>query len=344
MKYIILFVACIVLNSKHVSAEILNSGGTFYIGVEPQISSEHLKTLVNNLTTELSKVNASRADSHYCDQVNNKNSPTPKCIETYTQIYAKPTVEVRIVLGYSDASDNPKRFGPHDLVAKEQMVNLLTKDCDLKKPSEGFFLCGFARADDDANLFTKKVAGPNGVLKTVNLILVNSSVSTDDGQNQGALLEQQLKQTELAKKIYLDGMRNADIILYNGHSRKGGGPDFAPAKRLKDTHIDYSWYQSHNEGFTNLLDALKSRTDGGPKLVGFFSCDSADHFSKSIAETSPKTGFIGTLSPPSWDDSHRGVLTMLNAILGKICDKSLSPALNQKMDVKNNFIIQRFWN
>ncbi|MBC7428417.1 MAG: hypothetical protein H7336_07385 [Bacteriovorax sp.] len=345
MKLLLLSIAFFSMELR-ADERFINNGGVFSIGAEPQMSTEQLKTIVNNVTTQLSKVNALKADCKYCEDVNINNRPTPKCIETYSQLYARPTVEMRVVLGYSDASANPQRIGPHDLLVKEQMVNLLTKDCAVK-PSGSFFLCGFARSADDADLFTKNVKAPNGEVKIVNLVITNSSVSTDDNQNQGKLLEQQLIQTERARKTYLDGLRTADVVLYNGHSRKGGGPDFAPAKRLENTHIDYAFYQKDKPGLTDLVEALKERIasgkDTGPSLIGFFSCGSEEHFSKSVAAASPNSGFIGTLNPPSWADSHRGVLTVLNAMLGKICNKSLVSSLDQNMDIRNNYIIERFW-
>ena len=230
------------------------------------------------------------------------------CYRAYDKLFRSPTIRIRIAFGYKDS--RPSRF-VGDRYERLMLVHYLISPC-----VSGQWACGFARDRNDADLFTKE---------GVELRVTSSSVGPDDELNRKDPL--QPVQSAHSESNFLDGVKGADVVFYNGHSRDGGGPDFAPPLLTPANSVDYSWYMAQKPGEKRLLAALTGKRD--PLILGLFSCRSGDHFLAEIE----KLAKVATISSPRlyfYSDALRSTLEALNALLGRWCESDFHDALNPK--------------
>lgn len=241
-----------------------------------------------------------------------------KCIKRYQELYKKTTTEMRIVIGYRD---NPGGW-VEDKSLAEALINLLTKPCQ-----PNIFACDFKRDSDDAEIFYRDVIDQKGNKKALRLKITHSAVSNFNENNQGKYRNEQQAQTTKATEAYFDGLKNADIIFYVGHSRVGSGPDFAPSKTTPDGHTDYEWYRKNHTSFKDTLNALKA-TAQKPKVLGFFSCSSHRDFYSDLKKVTPNTAFFMTKGISWWEDEPQELAAAINALVGQFCEPELSKSFD----------------
>lgn len=219
---------------------------------------------------------------------------------------SKP-LEVRMVFGYKDA--RPARFvgDRHERIA---FIEKLTAPCQGEN-----LACGFARDDHDADSFTKSVLY-RGRLQPVHVVVVNSSVGSDDEENR--IDAYQVWKSQHAEDVFMEGLRKADVVLYNGHSRFGGGPDFASPLLRKDGTVDPAAYVAEKTNFKEMLSSLKG---GHLKLLGLYSCTSTQHFETGIEQAS-RARFVSSHALMYYSDAMKDSLTTLDEILNGHCTRS----------------------
>jgi hypothetical protein len=239
------------------------------------------------------------------------------CSTLQKALYSKPTLEIRMVFGYKDA--RPARFvgDRHERLA---FIEHITAPCGADEQA-----CGFIRSRENADLFTKTVTIADQ-LKTVRLMVVNSSVGTDDEENQSDPF--QAWKSKYAQKTFLNGLKEADVVFYNGHSRFGGGPDFFSPDLASDGTVDASRYKNRRTGIKKLLTALEeSKRPKSPpfsqlKVLGLFSCTSSQHFNNQIKKVSD-AGLLSSAQLMYYSDALDQSLSAIDSVLNRQCPKSL---------------------
>jgi len=190
-------------------------------------------------------------------------------------------LDLRVIFGYKDA--RPGRFvgDRHERLAFIQ---------DLLQPcvESQSLVCGFERYKKDSSLFLKRLVSSKDpeTQKRIILRVVHSSASTNDEANRKNPYQKVL--SERAESIFLEGLKNARMVFYNGHSRFGGGPDFQPPVLNSAGYVDVSYYKTYSSGTSNMLAALASRSKltGKPlEKLGIFSCASSKHFKEALLKT-----------------------------------------------------------
>ena len=243
----------------------------------------------------------------------------PECERTYARAFVRPTFEIRVVFGYKDA--RPARFVA-DRYERMLLVSRLLEKC-----GEGEGVCGFSRDARDGDLFTKEIAGPDGAPRAIRLRVVAASVGADDEENRKDPM--QARRSAYAERVFLDGLRDAEVVIYNGHSRAGGGPDFRPPRIRRDLEVDYGWYRAHTPGLDAILDRLGPRPKGEGerlRLLGFLSCASTKLFLGQIGKARPE---LATLSSPNllyFSDAFEASLEILDSILTMRCESRAGAA------------------
>ena len=162
--------------------------------------------------------------------------------------FRKDGQDLRVVFGYKDA--RPGRFvgDRHERIA---FVQELVEPC---KNEENKGPCGFRRHPKDKELFLKRVFKDSGEDVKVLLRVVHSSVDTDDDANRKNQF--QAFQSQRAESLFLDGLYNAHMVFYNGHSRFGGGPDFMPPQLNTAGKVDSGFYSTQTTGTNKMLNVL----------------------------------------------------------------------------------------
>lgn len=245
-------------------------------------------------------------------------SEAPSCRLMKDALFSRPKIEIRMVFGYKDA--RPARFvgDRHERLAFIDRISAPCRSDELA--------CGFNRDPYDADLFTKPVS-INGRLKTVRLVVVNSSVGTDDDEN--ARDPFQRWKSAHAQSVFLEGLKSADVVFYDGHSRFGGGPDFHSPVLTRAGSVDASIYKSRRTGLKRMISAFEDSraAKAGPfsrlKLFGLFSCESSRHFDTKIRRVS-SAGLISSPQLVYYSDALTQSLDALNDVLAARCPKGVT--------------------
>ncbi len=198
------------------------------------------------------------------------------CSQFYHDLYSHDAIKIRMVFGYKDA--RPARFvgDRHERLA---FINSLTAPCKTGQA------CGFVRSPENADLFAKDLQVELGRKVRVMVWVVNSSVGSDDEENRHDPL--QLWRSHYAQAAFESGLSDTDILFYDGHSRFGGGPDFAPPHLNSKGEVDPAYYTNVRPGVQRLNEKLQAMNKKGAKksklkLLGLYSCSSSQHFTQDV--------------------------------------------------------------
>ena len=179
------------------------------------------------------------------------------------------------------------------------------------------FACDFVRSRTDADLLTRTFRGPDGEPRTIYLRAIQSSAGADDEENRRDAF--QGWRTRYANLAFLQGLTGADFLIYNGHSRAGGGPDFGPPRLAKNQDVDFPWYQKNEPGFTPIISTL----EGAPsklKLLGLYSCASSKHFLDRVRKVKPDLGLITSPKLIYFSDALESSIESIASLIAMKCE------------------------
>jgi hypothetical protein len=234
-------------------------------------------------------------------------------------------LNIAVALGYSDLTDVHFDFVT-DAVTLNSLHRNLTNPCVYK--GQGF--CEFKLvqiSEHQINHYTRDLFTVDGQILTVNVFTMNSSYSNGNDDNLTKYKELQDEQTQTARDFYSWSLQNADMVFYEGHSRDGGGPDFAPPRPSRSGGVNYPWYRTNKPGLKFLLAALDSAHDK-PATVGLFSCASRRHFLTSLKQHSPKSKFILSTKVVESGKTKLALMRTLESVLNFECDSDLKARIN----------------
>lgn len=254
------------------------------------------------------------------------------CRQIYLGFYRKPQVDLKVVFGYKDA--RPARFVA-DRYERMIFIQRLTKPCKKKN-----LACGFKRSAGDADLLTRSILGPDGKNREIFLRAIQSSVGPDDEENRRNPFQKW--RTRYANLAFLQGLTNADVVIYNGHSRAGGGPDFEPPRLAKNRDVDFPWYLEHQPGFNPIIATL----EGAPsslRLLGLYSCASSKHFLDRVRKVKPDLGLITSQRLIYFADALESSLESVSSLLAMKCEGSFRSSLKKRTSRASGAVVSGFF-
>jgi hypothetical protein len=246
---------------------------------------------------------------------------SPQCVSRYQKLFSKPDIDITMAFGYTD-------WRPESLVTTSYEVGdfnqKMTQPC-VPATFQGAaykMFCGFSRDSDDATLFYKQIPGPDGKDHRVRIHVVaaldfNSSQSESDDQLRNT--PEQLARSAEARKEFIKALQQDDVVLYNGHARDGGGPDFSPPVLTAAKHPDYAWYHRNHPGLNDMLTALSS-SKHHPQVIGLMACDSKLHFEKKLSQVTPESALLLTNMTSYTEDESKTEAAFLDGLLSMRCD------------------------
>lgn len=202
-------------------------------------------------------------------------------------------IKIVVVFGYKDT--RPARL-VGDRYERAMLVDRLVK-------------LGFHRNPKDDDELSRKLENQNGMMM---VRVVHSSVGPDDDENRKD--PYQRYQSKAAHDSFISAIGNTDVILYDGHSRDGGGPDFEPPRFLANGHVDYAWYRQNQVSFKELIRVWK-KSEIKPRELGLISCYSSQHFSKKMEIFGTKLTTISSLI--YYTDALEKMLEIIRGYLNK---------------------------
>ncbi len=241
------------------------------------------------------------------------------CRKTYEAFYEGPQVDLKMVFGYKDA--RPARFVA-DRYERMIFIQRLTSDCRGKNMA-----CGFERSREDGDLLTRFIPGPDGKPRKVLLRVIQSSAGPDDDENRANPFQKW--RTRYANLAFLQGLSNADVVFYNGHSRAGGGPDFEPPRLGPSQEVAFAWYKQTQPGFNPIIATL----EGAPskmKLFGLYSCASSKLFLDRVRKVKSDLGLVTSPKLIYFSDALESSLETLSSLFTMKCEGSFRNSLTLK--------------
>lgn len=237
------------------------------------------------------------------------------CLQRYQSLFRNHRLEVWIVFGYKDS--RPARY------VGDRYEKMVLRRWLLQRCGYGEYACGFVQDSEDGDLLMKETIGPDGNLRPVLVHLTHSSVGPDDDENRKDPFQEW--RSQYAESRFATGIKEGNVVFYDGHSRAGGGPDFSPPRTFEGNLVDYSWYSVNRPGVTALLAHLA--TSSQIQLLGLFSCLSTSHFAKKILEKKPSLGLITSRKLLYYRDALKQMRRAMDALLGMWCSPTFDPAI-----------------
>ncbi|OFZ30174.1 MAG: hypothetical protein A2622_10025 [Bdellovibrionales bacterium RIFCSPHIGHO2_01_FULL_40_29] len=274
------------------------------------------------------------------------SSDPNKCLPVYKNAIANGVLDIRYALGYFDDSQGTDvmwdgvNYGISpslDIGMYNSIRRALTEPCSNSEQAD---LCGFKVASEGLGIsvLEKPVVLAGGASVLARMTLTYASASESFVLNQGELSERQKFLAEQSEKNYFGGIGHADIVIYNGHSRDGGGPDFNPPILDKSLHVNYrGYYQVKRPGIRRVLDLIRN----GPNkdsVMTFFSCYSRKHFYTDLLKANPKQRLVLSADTIDYYDSLKASMGYLQGFLRGACGQELADVAKQGEKIKDGFI------
>lgn len=171
---------------------------------------------------------------------------------------------------------------PVDSFHASILEQILADDC-----KSGMQLCEFYldKEKDGVMLFSKLVESARGE-EYVELRVLQASLTPDAEVNLGEGRQEQAERARSLRDQFLASFGNSELVLYVGHSRYGGGPDFGPAKYRADGQIDEEAHAKDRRSAQALVVATSAKSRQA-KAFALLSCAGTEHFSSEISKRAP---------------------------------------------------------
>lgn len=268
-----------------------------------------------------------------------------KCLPVYKNAIANGILDVRYALGYFDDSQgidilwDEKNWGVSpslDIGIFNSIRKVLSEPCTT---SSQVNLCGFEQSGDPGTgkVYLEKNIQLLNKNVLVRVALTHASASESFVLNTNELKSRQSFLAAQSEENYFGGIGKSDIVIYNGHSRDGGGPDFNPPILDKTLHTDYSgYYHKKRIGIKRVLELVKagSNKDG---VLNFFSCYSHRHFYKDLIKANPKQRLVLSADTIDYFDSLKASMGYLEGYMRGACGQDLADIAKQGEKLRVGF-------
>lgn len=255
------------------------------------------------------------------------NDPSPKtCHAQISALAQKKTVDIHVAFGYMDVSSGQdfndsgtQLYGLGDVLdrdAKEALEAILTSSC-LSQNGVKLQACGFSQS---GNTLTKRVKNRfTGQNINFRITLDAPSISGKDKSNRQS--QKQLQSSERSRRSFMSALQNKDVVLYLGHARSGGGPDFLPPLLTSQGRVNYPLYRSEQSGIRDVLGALKG-THVQPAVLGVLACKSTGLFANRIRAVAPSSILVTAGELFDYNDILPTGYAMIEALVSQRCTES----------------------
>lgn len=270
-----------------------------------------------------------------------------QCLPIFKNIIKNRSLDIRYALGYFDDSQakdilydgfNYGLSPSLDIEAYHALRNVFKAPCHSITQK----LCGFQEVGDplSGQILLAKIITLWGVKVLAQITLTYASASDSYVANTTTLSELQKKLTLQSEKNFFDHVGLSDVVIYNGHARDGGGPDFSPPILNKELHVDYDgYYHLKKTGFTRILNQIEKNKDKDSSIqnnkdkksiLGIFACSSKKHFYKDLISANKNQPMVLSTDKVNYIDSLRASLGLLEGLMRGQCGDHLNTMIQQK--------------
>lgn len=202
-----------------------------------------------------------------------------------------------------------------DIDAAQALTNMLKGGCSGSQNKA----CGFKSRN---GFLSKRIRSRfNNQRIRVNIKIMSSARTADDSSNRRS--QDQANKSANTKAHFLSALQNYDVVLYLGHARSGGGPDFKPPVLTSRGNVNYSHYRQTREGIRSMLGALNGAAEP-PSMIGVLACKSTGLFSRSIRNASPNSYLVTADDLFDYNDILPTGYAMIEGVVSQQCGSKLS--------------------
>lgn len=267
------------------------------------------------------------------------------CTRKWSKLTVDATLEMVVAMGYYEA-EVMNELHAADQSFANTLVGYLTRPClDAHYHACGFHEVSRSRLPEHFITYGFRELKKQGTDRfgkplLFRLKIIHSSVHWLDKINRLDQRKLQDQKSQSALDEFYDGIRNADVVFYNGHARDGGGPDFFIPKLTSEhsTHVDYGWYRANKPMIKELIEQLENN-ETQIALLGLFACQTLPHFAKSIQQADPDLGLIGSFHVTPKNILELALMGAIDATIGQKCQK----AFEESLHVSNQYRFQIKW-
>lgn len=290
----------------------------------PQVAKEYLQKVDQGLSAQ-AKTSSLQSDL--------------QCQNLTGKMLADGHIDIRYALGYFDDSQAKTitydgfdyGLSPSlDQATYEGLRKVFTTPCE----SSTMQTCGFVEVQDSSlpyggqTYFVKQVK-LFGQKVDVQISLTKASASESYQDNKSVLSAQQAYLARQSEANFFDKINTSDVVIYNGHSRNGGGPDFNPPILDKSLHVNYNgYYLVKKTGIKRILNQIQTNPNKD-SILGLFACYSEKHYLSQIKKVNPGQKLILSTDTIDYYDSLRASLGLIEAVMRGRCS---SQGINQIFD------------
>jgi hypothetical protein len=279
-------------------------------------------------------------------------APQLKCEGAYQRAFSRNRFVLNYALGYFDESAANQIYltNPNfpisvalDGIAFDVIRSVATQPCDSSTKQK---FCGFSESGnaEAGKVSLTKSVEIYGRTVAFEINLTKASASESFRANQSSLLPVQQTLTAQGEQNFFSalGSSEVDAVFYNGHSRDGGGPDFAPPiLRDSDLHPNYALYQARQTGIKKMLSQM-SGGRASSQIVGMFSCYTRRHFQKRLLAASPKQRLILSEDKVNYMDTIIASLGYIEGIMQGQCGQTLETIVGQSPLIRDGFTTSNY--
>lgn len=265
-----------------------------------------------------------------------RSTAEQSCVKRYGTMLKDGMLKIGIFLGYGDTGPNSQtNFSPS---AAEFLARSLSQRCPGGSSLQacGFNLQASAKRGGTGYdyVLRKQISGMDGTKNSAlaEIRIVSSPVTEYEPLNYfldlGTSMNSQEFQSERTKELFLNSFAIDDIVIYSGHSRDGGGPDFFQPVLTKDGHVDYDYYHKHKDNIIEVANALQNATAKGvgAQMFASFSCNSK-LFQPRLHAASPETALLLSNNLAYTSQDNMAMLAMLDSVLSQRCAGDIDRSL-----------------
>ncbi|WP_413559645.1 hypothetical protein [Bdellovibrio sp. HCB209] len=252
------------------------------------------------------------------------------CEQRYGRILNDGLIDIRVAMGYLDwttgsvVRSGSRNYGYSpsiDIGAYYALRELITGKC-----RGNLQLCRFKQeTSGNPYVFVKNVTVHGRQVRArIEMQFASASEFLENNINSAT----QEQRTAFMQTFYDRALQDADAAFYFGHSRNGGGPDFAPPKLIPGTNkVNYAgYYKKYRPGFNKMLQSL-SNPSRQADVIGMMSCNSRDNFMNKLRSVAPKSGVITSTAVLTVEEVYTAMIGGMDGLLRGQCQKSYYKSL-----------------
>ncbi|WP_206026052.1 hypothetical protein [Roseimicrobium sp. ORNL1] len=190
--------------------------------------------------------------------------------------------DIRVTFGYDDTKDAREANDP---IRAERFMNSLKELGFQEHPASEAAAKTLGVPVEAPNL--RILTGQTKKGQMLRVALMWSALSRSGTKNIGVGYKDQLLRSDEAMDFTKKACAEAEVMIYVGHSRSGGGPDTYPPETRPAaggvSSTDFSYYKKNRPGMQALGPYLRKR-EATPKLLSWTGCLSDEHFRSWFAE------------------------------------------------------------